>query len=137
MSDNGYWDEETDRAYWDYCGQIEAEIREEECRDTDSVSRKDVLNHLGDLFTLCSETGSITERDLEIFEKIIKSLSPVPHEMTAREFFKSLHHMCSTMMACVDCPLLGACKSVTQWTTEDVIAAVEKWAREHPERSEE
>lgn len=71
--------------------------------DNDSVSRKEVLNHLGDLFTLCSETGSITERDLEIFEKIIKSLSPVHQEMSAREFFATIRRMCPKI-GCDNCP---------------------------------
>lgn len=107
--------------------------------DADSISRGEVLNHLGDLFTLCSETGSITEKDLEIFEIIIKSLSPIPQEMTAMEYLKARERLCAERFfnyGCNGCPMLKHkgcdCETIEDNHPDEAVSIVEGWAREHP-----
>lgn len=111
--------------------------------NNNSIDRNSVLNHLGDLFTLCRETGSITEKDLESFEKIIKSLSPVTTEMIASEYIKQQFRMCMTQRnsgGCEGCPLSPSvmglyCDIYEVLYPEKAVAVVTEWAKEHKERN--
>ena len=116
--------------------------------NNDSIDRSVVLNHLGDLFTLCRETGSITEKDLESFEKIIKSLSPVPQEMRAVEYLMVKQRMCFDenigKRNCVNCrlsssinPLGIICDDYSTIYPAEAIAVVNEWVQEHPEERNE
>ena len=65
-------------------------------------------------------------------------------EMTAREFARVYRRMCeSNPNSCEGCPVcpIGnqVCELPEPWEIEEMVAIlpiVEKWAREHPERSE-
>lgn len=110
--------------------------------DKDLISRRAVLTNVGDLITLYSATGRITEWDLETFEKIIKNLSPAPREMTAREYI-TIEQRCKSW--CVsNCASDGGCESCCYhgfcWADaiepEEYLRFYTLWAKEHPERSE-
>lgn len=98
--------------------------------NNDSIRRSEVLTNLGDLLTLCSITGRITEWDLETFEKIIKNLSPAPREMTARELLLTEERMLQE-----DADAYNKYVSLT-WGDrkfDKAAAFAEDWAKKHPE----
>lgn len=65
------------------------------------------------------------------------------NEMTAREFFEEFRRMCQTVDGCSDCHIIDMercegypCRYRAYLNPKEAVAIVEKWAREHPERSE-
>ncbi len=74
----------------------------------------------------------------------IDSIQPVPHEMSAREFFEEYRRMCEYTGRCAICPIMEIaeaprtpCRYLAYAYPDKAVAIVEKWAREHPERSKE
>ena len=62
--------------------------------------------------------------------KDINRISPVPHEMSAREYLETESRMCKHYGIPNTFELSG-------WTIDEAIEMVSKFAREHPERSNE
>ena len=73
--------------------------------------------------------------------KDIDCIPPIPHEMTAVEYAHHHGRMCSKAhIFCNNCPIYSAnydCVEFERDYPEEAVAIVEKWAKEHPERSEE
>lgn len=73
----------------------------------------------------------------------LNALPAVPQEMSAREFLVAYKRMCASFPEtdCSKCPIYTPYKDCTDnpcdWDIDKILPAVEKWAREHPERSEE
>ena len=74
----------------------------------------------------------------------LEALSPVPQEMSAREFFEEYQRMCHTVDGCSDCPTIGIdkctgfpCRYRAYLNPDKAIAVVEAWAKEHPEERSE
>lgn len=131
MSDNKYWDEATERAYWDACAQEEAAMRE---KDDEIITRGEarnlayeILNHF-----MYADFLEITPADID---KKVDAIPAVPREMTAREYEKAI----KTIVASHDLSTLKAWQIACEdkdW--EKAVEIIEKWAREYPEeRSEE
>jgi len=107
--------------------------------DNDLVKRGDVRK-LADW--LETEDGEILVVDMDDVDDILAA----PHEMSAVEYLKVRERMASELAElCSECHCEGKCWSCSYHTpdTEDEmkhpdrsVALVEKWAREHPERSE-
>ena len=58
--------------------------------------------------------------------------------MEAVEFFKNYNRMCSTIDKCSECPAVNMkCCELTTDEPEKLVAIVEKWAKEHPEETEQ
>lgn len=145
MSDNEYWDEATEHAYWDYCAQIEAEIRE---KDDELIPRGEARNLAYEIFNHFMQTDFLLITPADIDEKV-DAISAVPHEMSAVEYIREYRRMCDFYFGkpatdggvdgCGDCPgrLNGKKNCIFSPTRdESSIPIIEKFAREHPEEAE-
>ena len=93
------------------------------------------------------DDGSCSKADVDLREMLdeLENLSPaVPQEMSAVEFFAEYRRMCEYIGRCATCPFMEIavaprtpCRYLAYAYPEKAVAIVEKWAREHPERSEE
>ena len=102
--------------------------------DKDLVFRGEVLARKCKYYVY-DETGCCCE-EFAVPVEDINRISAAPHEMLAEEFVRARDRMCAVMAACADCPYKIYCIGARVDAKEEV-AIVEKWAREHPERSEE
>ena len=58
--------------------------------------------------------------------------------MEAVEFLRNYDRMCSTIDKCSECPAVNMkCCELTTDEPEKLVAIVEKWAKEHPEETEQ
>ena len=58
--------------------------------------------------------------------------------MEAVEFFKNYNRMCSTIDKCSECPAVNMkCCELTTDEQAKLVEIVEKWAKEHPEETEQ
>jgi len=109
--------------------------------DNDCVSRERLKS---EVLTYVRSTDNPTVNDVL---GIITDLPAVPHEMSAKEFFPKWFEICNTYLPddCYHCPLYlhrnsrkftPPCMHLMMTDAEQVISIVERWAQEHPERSE-
>ena len=105
----------------------------------DLVMRGDVLARKRK-YRVYDETGCYC-MEFAVSVKDINRISPVPHEMSAVEYHLIKRRMCKN---CPVCPLNEAainlfidCKRFEREFPNEAVTIVEKWAREHPERSGE
>lgn len=142
MNDNEYWDEATDRAYWDYCAQIEAEIRE---KDNELITRGEARKLAYEIFNhfMFTDFLEITPADID---KKVDAISAVPHEMTVGEYGRVRNRMCLFHFPfCNGCTVLPERKECGEvihdcplWTlrdTDKAVAVVKEWEKEHPKEA--
>lgn len=111
------------------------------------MSEKDLIRR-GDVRKLAdwleTEDGEILVVDMDDVDDI----PAVPREMSAREYLAAEQRMCFDenigKRNCVNCPLSALinparinCGDYSRVHPDKAVAAVEKWAREHTEMSEE
>lgn len=91
------------------------------------------------LFDLLEYTGWY-----ERARDVIDLVPAVPREMTAVEYLRTMRSICEDGRNCGKCPLSynnnGAginCQDYAAHYPEKAVAAVQKWAEGHPERSED
>lgn len=110
------------------------------------MSDKDLIRRGEVEDILCNACdGTIDEGALAYLISELKKIPAVPHEMTAREYLKTMRPICEDGRNCGKCPLSynnnGAginCQDYAAYYPEEAVATVEKWAREHlEERSED
>jgi hypothetical protein len=140
MSDNEYWDEATERAYWDACAQEEAARHE---KDNELVPRGEARDLAYEIFNHFMLTDFLKITPADIDEKV-DAISAVPREMSAREYAKARGKMCHSFRHCGNgCPIYEAlydwggsdtfsCAEFEAERPEEAVAFVEAWAREHP-----
>lgn len=79
------------------------------------------------------------------YEEMQEDAPAVPHEMSARELFNAYQRICEEYshkgipVRCDECPLYTICPEIGKALRVMVIWShiIERWAQEHPERSEE
>jgi hypothetical protein len=88
--------------------------------------------------------GYIDDDMIERFSIAFKRLSPVELPMSAVEYLRAYARMHNSVYSCAVCPL-SLCNNGTGYDCynfecthpAEAVAIVGKWAREHPERSED
>lgn len=73
----------------------------------------------------------------------IDDMPIIPQEMSVVEFFAEYRRMCEYIGRCATCPIMEIavvprmpCRYLAYEYPDKAAAIVEKWAREHPERSD-
>jgi hypothetical protein len=117
--------------------------------DTDVISKKDVLN-MAYLSVFVDDDGHEVDEPRYVIDATdVERLPPVPHEMTAGEYFKEKARMKATLLE--ECQKRLQCREpscrICQWSYRDrvpdgnlerenpqqAVAIVEEWAQKHPE----
>lgn len=107
--------------------------------DIDVISRKDVLNMAYLSVFVDNDGHEVDEPRYVIDASDVERLSAAEQPMSAVEYLYTTRRMCIYYEACTLCPAFGiACGKldVEDSAIEKAVAIVEKWTREHPERSE-
>ena len=118
--------------------------------DNDCVSRKAVYRLADDLWHLMfnlEEDGDCIDMDA-VAEKIheLAKLSPVEQPMSADVYLWQRERMCHSFDSeyfdpridtCEECPLVEYCPKRGCLESAEAVDIVKKWAKEHPERSED
>ena len=112
--------------------------------DNDCVSRAAVINIA---MQYCpDDDGSCSRADVDMREMLdeIEALPDVPQEMTAGDYLRASYRIHNSVRSCEECPLSHynngtgyVCHGFVGTHPAEAVTIVEKWAREHPERSEE
>lgn len=97
--------------------------------DNDLIRRGEVEDILCNAYD-----GTIDEGALAYLISELKKIPAVPQEMSASEYGDTLVKICASHNGrCADCEVEHPCAIPDKRT----VPIVEKWAHEHPERSEE
>lgn len=113
--------------------------------DKDLIKRGDVINvicemHVGGKDAIEHALPNTYAEDLREIIYEVDDIPAVPHEMSAREYLQTHDRFVAwcTNQPCSRCNYRhGSCLMSLAITPEQRVADMQKWAREHPERSEE
>lgn len=125
MSYNEYWDEATERAYWDYCAEQEAEMQIEQVGDNDLIRRGNAKRELYREWCESHEAGVVD------YQCALDRVPAVPQEMSAVEYEKALDRMEDSWDSFELKKLWN--EAVRHGRIEEAVAIVSEWAHEHPE----
>lgn len=107
--------------------------------NNDIVNRSDVLRELAPF------RGYIPDKYLDKLIEIMSGLPPAEQPMSAVDFIDVMGAMQNHVRYCKDCPLYRArkgcyicdCFTNIELSPDKLVSNVQKWAQEHPRRSEE
>lgn len=107
--------------------------------DNDSINRGEVRREIAAYIHY--NTVLVDEWAANCIDDIVERIPAVPQEMSAVEFLDEEAHICDSYKPtgrCSDCPIYKWCLAGGEGQdidmySDEYVAIVEKWAREHPE----
>lgn len=112
------------------------------------MSKENDLVRRGDVLAMAAEYECEDYNDMAVSVDDINEIPAIEQPMSAVEYLKAEQRMCFDENVgkrnCLSCPLSSRinpagiyCGDYSRGYPEKTVAIVEKWAQEHPERSEE